>query len=88
MAAAVDANGFQLAVELAVELALALGARSRVMVKKRRHRVVAVAVVANGIQLAVEQAVESAVALGTRPPVVGVMVKKIRLFAKLGLRRS
>ena len=62
---------------------LALGARSLVvgvMVKKRRHRVVAVVVVvdANGFQLAVELAVELAVALGARSLVVGVMVKKKR----------
>ena len=41
VAVAVDANGAGLAVELAVELAVALGARSLVvgvMVKKKRHR--------------------------------------------------
>ena len=40
---AVDANGAGLAVELAVELAVALGTRSLVvgvMVKKKRHRFV------------------------------------------------
>ena len=42
VAVAVDANGAGLAVELAVELAVALGARSLVgvMVKKKRHRFV------------------------------------------------